>query len=493
MKFSIIVSINNNNIIGEENDLIIESKKDLRNFQKITTDKYPEGELNICIMGYNTWISIPENKRPLSDRINIIITKNHLIDNKDNLISFNTLKESFDWCENNITGKIFVIGGSKIFQECCRDEFIDKLDLIYLTQFNDNYSPSSTTHSFPSSLLVNTKSIYESDSIHEICKINYLDKNKTPLDEYFGGKKCNSLSFKFKILQNNNNINSEEYQYLDIMKNIITNGELIESRNSKTYSLFGGKMEFDLSKGFPLLTTKHMGYKTILRELLWFLSGSTSNKLLNDKKVHIWDKNSSKSFLEGRGLNYDEGDLGPVYGFQWRHFGAKYKSCDDNYENQGIDQIKYVIDLIKNDPTSRRIIINAWNPMDIDKMALPPCHILCQFNVNTVKNELNCQLYQRSADMFLGVPFNIASYSFLTYIIAKLTNYKPGKFIHILGDSHIYESHLDAVKEQLSRIPYNFPKLEISDELINIDNIDEDYFKIINYNHCNKINCEMIA
>jgi thymidylate synthase len=180
--------------------------------------------------------------------------------------------------------------------------------------------------------------------------------------------------------------------------------------------------------------------------LLWFIRGSTSNKELNDKKVHIWDQNSSREFLDSRNLTYDEGDLGPVYGFQWRHFGAEYENCLSDYKGKGIDQLKSIIDQIRDDPTSRRIIMSAWNPPDLHKMALPPCHVLCQFNVDTINNKLNCQLYQRSGDMFLGVPFNIASYAFLTFIIAKITRYKPGKFIHILGDTHIYESHVDAVK-----------------------------------------------
>ena len=251
-------------------------------------------------------------------------------------------------------------------------------------------------------------------------------------------------------------------------------------------------MEFNLENSFPLLTTKHVGYKTVLRELLWFINGNTDNQSLNDKKVHIWDQNSSREFLDSRNLSYEEGDLGQYMVFEWRHFGAEYKSCNDDYTNEGIDQLKYIIDEINNNPT-RRIIMSSWNPSDLDKMALPPCHILCQFHVNSKKKTLDCQLYQRSADMFLGVPFNIASYSFLTYIIAKLTDYKPGKLIHILGDCHIYESHLESVKEQLTRVSmYEFPKLILSDELNDIDNIKE-YFEIKDYNHYSKISAPMIA
>ena len=253
-------------------------------------------------------------------------------------------------------------------------------------------------------------------------------------------------------------------------------------------------MEFNMNDGFPLLTTKKMGYKTILRELLWFIRGSTSNHELKEKNVHIWDLNSTREFLDSRGLSYEEGDLGPVYGFQWRHSGAEYVDCHTDYSGLGIDQLKNVIHLIKTEPNSRRIIMNAWNPIDIDKMALPPCHVMSQFHVDTVNKTLNCQLYQRSGDMFLGVPFNIASYSFLLHIIANITGYKPGKLIHILGDTHIYKEHIDAVNEQISRIPIQFPEIEnniLTDT--DIDSIDESMIKIKNYQYYDKISAPMIA
>ena len=219
-------------------------------------------------------------------------------------------------------------------------------------------------------------------------------------------------------------------------------------------------MEFDLQKGFPLLTTKQIGYKTILRELLWFIKGSTSNQELTNKNVHIWDMNSSREFLDSRNLDYEEGDLGPVYGFQWRHFGAEYESCHSDYSGKGIDQLKNIIHLIKTEPTSRRIILNSWNVSDIDKMALPPCHVMCQFNVNINNNTLNCQLYQRSGDMFLGVPFNIASYSLLVHLVANDCDLKVDEFIHTLGDFHIYHEHFDHIDIQLKREPRQLPELQ---------------------------------
>ena len=490
MKFNIVVSLNNHNIIGENDDLLIHSKKDLRNFQKITT----EGEhKNIIIMGYNTWLSIPETKRPLKNRINIILSRNHsIVENNDTKLC-RSLDQAFDYCKE-LKGEIFVIGGSQIFNECLKQEYYKNLYRIYVTKFDDNYHPRNTTHSFPIQLFNNMKCVETSDEIHEICNRPHIDNQpKSFIQEYLSETYTKSIVFTFNIYQNINTINESEYQYLNLLKKVLDEGLEIQSRNSKVLSIFGEKMVFDLCESFPLLTTKRVGYKTVLRELLWFINGSTSNKLLNDKNVHIWDGNSSREFLDSRNLDYEEGDLGPVYGFQWRHFGADYENFNSDYTNKGIDQLKYVIEQIKNDPNSRRIIMSAWNPVDLDKMALPPCHVMCQFNVDTINNRLDCQLYQRSGDMFLGVPFNIASYAFLTCIIAKITGYKPGKLIHILGDTHIYESHIEAVHTQIKRIPYKFPTLTISEELNDIDNINEDYFKLENYNFHDKISAPMIA
>ena len=205
-----------------------------------------------------------------------------------------------------------------------------------------------------------------------------------------------------------------------------------------------------------------MPWKTILRELLWFIIGSTNNQDLQDKKVHIWDANASKEFLETRGLSYEEGDLGPIYGFQWRHFGANYVDHKTDYQGQGVDQLQWIIHEIQTNPTSRRLIMSSWNPVDLDKMALPPCHIMIQFNIDN--QFIDAQLYQRSGDMFLGVPFNISSYSFLLHIIGKITDYIPRYFIHIIGDTHIYKNHIDGLKEQLKRNPLPLSHLEIADK-----------------------------
>jgi len=491
MKYSIVVSLNNHNLIGENDHLLIHSKKDLKNFQKITTGKSIKTK-NIVIMGYKTWLSIPEGKRPLKNRINIVLTRNHTLEESQDVKSFKSLENAFYWSSTQ-DSEIFVIGGTQIFNECCKEEHYLNLDKLYITRFNDNYHPRNSTHSFPLKLFNEMKLVKQSAIHHEICERPHLESSKSFLDMYLKEESSKSVSFTFDIYQRLDKINKDEYQYLDLLKKVMKEGQETESRNSKVYSLFGERMIFNLQSGFPLLTTKQVGFKTILRELLWFINGSTSNKELTDQKVHIWTQNSSREFLDSRNLDYEEGDLGPVYGFQWRHFGAEYVDKETDYSGKGIDQLQNVIDLIKNDPMSRRIIMNSWNASDLDKMALPPCHVMCQFNVNAKERTLDCQLYQRSGDMFLGVPFNIASYAFLTHIIAKITGYQVGKLIHVLGDAHIYESHLDAAKEQLERIPNEFPELTISDELSDIDDIKEEYFKIKNYNHYDKITVPMIA
>ena len=198
-------------------------------------------------------------------------------------------------------------------------------------------------------------------------------------------------------------VNKDEFHYLHLLDEVMKQGRPLKSEWFGEIRLWGQDDLFSLDR-LPLLTTKKMGYKTILRELLWFIKGSTNNELLQDKHVHIWDGNSSKAYLESRGLPYEQNDLGPIYGFQWRHFGADYKDRYTNYENQGVDQLRWLLNEIKTNPTSRRLILSAWNVRDLDKTALPPCHILSQFYVDQEQGTLSCQLYQRSGDMFLVFP-----------------------------------------------------------------------------------------
>lgn len=293
---------------------------------------------------------------------------------------------------------------------------------------------------------------------------------------------------------NLNNELHDENQYLNLIDDILEENEEFVGRNGSTYAVFGCAMHYNLNDNIvPFLTTKKLAWKTCLRELLWFIKGDTSNKRLKEQKVHIWDLNGNREFLDSRGLTmYEEDDLGPIYGFQWRHFNAKYNNCDSDYSNKGIDQLKYIIDELKNPETrnSRRLIMSAWNPCQINEMALPPCHILCQFNVSN-GNKLSCSLYQRSGDIGLGVPFNIASYALLTHLIAHHCGLVANEFIHYLGNTHIYDDHIEGLKVQKERTPNPFPKLNIERLCNNIEDYTEKDFIIDNYVFHNSINLLM--
>lgn len=250
-------------------------------------------------------------------------------------------------------------------------------------------------------------------------------------------------------------------QYLDLLDNVLKNGKEKHDRTGTgTISVFGYQMRFDLAEGFPLLTTKKLHLRSIIHELLWFISGDTNIKYLKDNGVSIWDEWADK-----------DGNLGPVYGYQWRSWPAA--------DGRKIDQLKEVIEEIKKNPDSRRLIVSAWNVGEIPKMALPPCHALFQFYV--AGGKLSCQLYQRSCDIFIGVPFNIASYALLTLMITQVTGLKPGEFIHTLGDAHIYLNHIEQVKLQLTREPFKLPEMKINPSVNDIFSFRFEDFALVNY------------
>ena len=250
-------------------------------------------------------------------------------------------------------------------------------------------------------------------------------------------------------------------QYLDLLQYILDNGiEKNDRTGVGTRSVFGYQMRFDLQQGFPLVTTKKLHLRSIIYELLWFIHGDTNIKFLHDNNVSIWDEWAD-----------EKGDLGPIYGKQWRRWEGK--------DGKVIDQLSWVINEIINNPNSRRLIVSAWNVAEISEMKLPPCHVLFQFYV--ANNKLSCQLYQRSADVFLGVPFNIASYSLLTHMIAQVTGLQVGEFIHTFGDVHLYLNHIEQAKLQLSREPFALPQLKLNQNIKNIDDFKFEDIEIINY------------
>ncbi len=275
---------------------------------------------------------------------------------------------------------------------------------------------------------------------------------------------------------------TEERQYLDLTRHILTNGnERNERTGTGTYSMFGATMRFSLRNNtMPLMTTKRTFWRGVVEELLWFISGNTNANTLHAAGVKIWDAHGSRAYLDSLGLTErEEGDLGPVYGFQWRHFGAKYKTMHDDYKGQGVDQLQQLVDTIRNDPTNRRMLLSAWNPAAFHEMALPPCHAFAQFYVHD--GELSCQMYQRSADMGLGVPFNIASYALLTHMLAHVTGLTTGEFIHVIGDAHVYKNHVEALETQLGREPRPFPTLRFKRKVDKVDDFIMEDFELLGY------------
>jgi len=277
-------------------------------------------------------------------------------------------------------------------------------------------------------------------------------------------------------------------QYIDALRNVLETGTDKKDRTGTgTRAIFGMQMRYNMEDGFPAITTKKLAWKSVVSELLWFIEGSGDERRLaeimhgtkdNEKKT-IWTANASSDYWKPKAKF--PGDLGRVYGVQWRHW--------KNSEGKEIDQLKNAIDQIKINPSSRRIIVNAWNPGEIEQMALPPCHTFFQFFV--ANNKLSLQMYQRSCDMFLGVPFNIASYSLLLHMVAQVTNLKPGDFVHTLGDSHIYHNHFDQVKEQLTREPLPLPQLKLNPNVKNIDDFKMEDIQLLDYEHHPSIKAPM--
>jgi thymidylate synthase len=293
----------------------------------------------------------------------------------------------------------------------------------------------------------------------------------------------------------------EEYLYLNLIRDILDNGEHRPDRTGTgTLAIpFPPQHKYSLSKPdgtliLPLLTTKRVFLRAVIAELLWFVSGDTNAKTLQDQNVKIWDGNASRAYLDSIGLSHrEEGDLGPVYGFQWRHFGAEYETCHSDYSGKGVDQLAEVIHKLKNNPYDRRIILSAWNPADLKKMALPPCHMFAQFYVSfpasaktredgSKQGRLHTLLYQRSCDMGLGVPFNIASYALLAHMLARVCDLVPGTLTHTMGDAHVYLDHREALELQVQREPRDFPTLEIAREIgCSIDGWKVEDFKVVGY------------
>ncbi len=316
-------------------------------------------------------------------------------------------------------------------------------------------------------------------------KLNFYTKEK--FLEYKIHEDTHYRIYTINFQNNEINTKKDELSYLQLLKDIMSKGDFRQTRNGFTYSLFGKTLSFDVRDKFPLLTTKRMFFRGIIEELLFFLRGETNSKLLENKGVNIWKGNTSNEFIRSRNLPYEEGDMGPMYGYQWIHFGAKYRGMNAEYGNEGYNQLEYVIKLLREDPMSRRIIMTTYNPEMAEEGVLYPCHgIVTQFYVNELNNNyyVSIQTYLRSNDMFLGSPFNIASYAAMLYIICQYLGpkYKPDRVIMNIGDAHIYEEHIEQCLEQIKRQPYSFPKLRIR-EFSRIEDLRYDDFELVDYKY----------
>ena len=466
---NIIVAVDNKYGIAKNGNLPWRIKEDLRYCSKITRKTKDPHKMNAVIMGRKTWQSLPSG---LKNRVNIVlsrkITIDELYDNElydDNVTCeactiARSLDEAIQVCnKDNLVENIFVIGGTNVYKEALDRNLVNK---IYLTRIDKDYECDTF---FPYESFLKCMMTNKCKEKKQVVTIKNKDISQLTYCEY-----------DIEIERRNDG----EYQYLNLLRKIMSEGNLRQTRNAETYSIFEEILQFDLAKGFPLLTTKRMWWREIVRELFFFLRGNT-----NTKNLKIWKKNTTREFLDKVGLShYAVFDMGPMYGFNWRHFGAEYKGMDHDYTGKGDDQLRGILELLKNDPTSRRIMMSTFDPSNAKKGCLYPCHGLnTQFYVRN--GFLDCATICRSQDVVLGTPFNIASYALLVYIIAHVTGYKPGILTMECRDCHIYNKsdHLLAAKEQLGRIPFKFPKLFINKKIDSELTIDAmlKYIENLNY------------
>jgi len=481
--------------IGRDGTLPWRLKGDMAYFKRVTTEA-PAAQQNAVVMGRKTWLSIPKKFRPLPGRANVVLSRNpdarEQLDLPEDVACYASLDAALTQMKaREDVARVFVIGGGELYKAAIGDA---RCTEVLLTRVEDPKGILPQCDAFFPDL---TGTGFTTVSMSPPEKEGDLAYSFQTLTRECSSTKLGDVtnSLTEKLVEKPPSPppqNKEEQQYLDLIREILDTGVVRGDRTGTgTKSIFGARMKFSLRDDvFPLLTTKRVFWRGVAEELLWFVSGATNGKLLQDKNIHIWDGNGSREFLDKRGLPHrEEMDLGPVYGFQWRHFGAQYGDMHTNYEGKGVDQLAECIRQIKDDPNSRRIVLSAWNPADLPAMALPPCHMFCQFYV--ANGELSCQMYQRSADMGLGVPFNIASYALLTRMVAQSTGLKAGDFVHVIGDAHVYLNHIDALEEQLKRAPRPFPSLTINAAKKNIDDFDYDDFTVDGYKPYPKIQMEM--
>jgi len=475
-RISIIFATNKQRVFGVNNRIPWQCPQDLKHFNRITTDSFVK---NVMVMGRKTFESLPKK---LEDRIHVVLSSN-VVENADYTFkSFEDFMNHFDniFLENQ---KIFLIGGAGLI-ESVFNKYKDSglIENIYYSEINND-----ETYENEPDRVVFSKDVIDNivNNIQSIHNMKILDSVKF-------------YHFKFD--------NHEESQYLQLLKDCHEFGTKRQTRNAITYSMFNKTISFDLVKSFPLLTTKKVFMRGIFEELLFFLRGQTNSKILEEKQVNIWKPNTTQEFIDKCGLPYQEGDMGPMYGWNWKHYGTEYIDCNTDYSNKGYNQIEYVMNLLRNDPYSRRILLTTYNPASAGKGVLYPCHsLIIQFYVHKSVDEseylVSMNMYQRSVDLACGLPFNIASNALLLHLICNTLNkeydgsrkYSPSKLNIILGDIHIYNQHIEGIQEQIRRLPYKFPTINFKQTYSNLEDYKFEDIEIQGYNSHPAIRYEMVA
>lgn len=456
---NLIFATDQNYLFGKDGKLPWSCPEDLKHFNRITFNTF---ETNFLVMGRKTFESLPKK---LDGRLHVVLSSKPV-----NAADY-TYPSLHEFLNDNSLPRydnIYVIGGAKLIES-----------VFY------NYFPL-------------IKYVYYSRIEMKVDVEDGLYLNKNIIDIFYRYPyKINCFKdvtmYRFELPRH------EEYQYLDLLKDCVYNGEMRNTRNGYTYSLFNKTISFDLNKGFPLLTTKAVFMRGIVEELLFFLKGETNSKILEEKNVNIWKPNTTEEFIKRTGLPYKEGDMGCMYGWQWKHFGTEYIDCETDYKDTGFNQIEYVLDLLEKDPTSRRILMTVYNPAQAKQGVLYPCHsIVIQFYC-TEDLRVSMNMYQRSVDLACGLPFNIASNALLLSMICQTLKHRTGKTYTpdmlniILGDIHIYEQHLDGIRQQLKRVPYEFPYLQLNKSYKNLEQYKYEDIEVKEYKSHPSIKYQMVA
>ena len=445
------------------------------------------GLKNGLLMGRKTFKSIG---RVLPNRENIIVTSQKLDSTAHIVESISDGIEKGRELELDI---LWVFGGATIY-----DAFLEDLQFSKLIDgFIITTTPERSCDTFIKS---NIYEFIEQCQYTRMFSPRVLERVMDGVYELSIYSRLPSLRQEWTPIVRSLEGNSIDKSYLELVKRILSQGSKRDTRNGATISKFGENISFDLAEGFPLLTTKKVFFNGVIRELLWFIKGDTDARHLEANNVTIWSGNTSKEFLEKNGLPYEEGIGGPIYGYQWRRFGQEYSYKDKNGQLQttpgvkhGVDQLQFIIDELRANPTSRRLFMSSWNPNQLSQMCLPPCHISYQFYVEN--GRLSCMMVQRSADVFLGLPFNIASVALLVHLVANIVGLEPGKIYISIGDAHIYEDHLEPIRVQLGRsgMDYDLPKIILKRKPMKIEEYEFEDVEIVNYKSHPMIKAKMLA